>query len=83
MKHHQLKIEPKYIDAIFDGSKTFEIRKNDRDFQSGDNVTLTEIPRSDHAWPRSVTKTIGFLTDYEQKPGYVVFSLISESKDNA
>lgn len=37
---HELKIWPQYYHRVKDGSKTFEIRKNDRDFQVGDTVIL-------------------------------------------
>ncbi len=39
---HELKIYPKYFNAILNGSKPFEIRKNDRNFHVGDNVLLKE-----------------------------------------
>lgn len=39
---HELKIYPKYFEAVLDGSKTFEIRKNDRNFHVGDNIFLRE-----------------------------------------
>lgn len=41
-KTHELKIYPKYFEAILDGKKTFEIRKDDRDFQVGDSIVLKE-----------------------------------------
>ncbi|WP_032470160.1 DUF3850 domain-containing protein [Vibrio metoecus] len=40
-KHHTLKIEPRYLDAVLSGLKTFEIRKNDRDYCVGDTFVLT------------------------------------------
>lgn len=40
--NHELKIWPQYYSRVKDGSKTFEIRENDRGFQSGDTVTLLE-----------------------------------------
>ena len=41
-KTHELKIYPKYFEAILDGKKTFEIRKNDRYFHVGDRIVLKE-----------------------------------------
>lgn len=35
MTTHRLKIFVKYADAIMSGAKTFEIRKNDRDYEVG------------------------------------------------
>jgi hypothetical protein len=39
---HSLKTWPKYFRAIIDGSKKFELRKNDRDFHVGDTLKLEE-----------------------------------------
>jgi len=39
---HELKIWPQYYEAVANGSKTFELRKNDREFQKGDEVVLKE-----------------------------------------
>lgn len=39
---HELKIWPQYFCRVKDGSKTFEVRKNDRGFQPGDFVKLRE-----------------------------------------
>lgn len=39
---HELKILPDYYWEVFLGHKTFEIRKNDRDFKTGDMVILKE-----------------------------------------
>ena len=43
MKHHDLKIRSAYYQAVLDGIKTFEIRKDDRQFRPGDTVKLREI----------------------------------------
>lgn len=39
---HELKIWPKFYRRVADGSKTFEVRNNDRDYQRGDGVILNE-----------------------------------------
>lgn len=40
MKAHILKTDPDVFDQILDGSKTFEIRKNDRSYEVGDYLVL-------------------------------------------
>lgn len=39
---HKLKILPRFFAAVCDGTKTFEVRKNDRGFQMGDILELQE-----------------------------------------
>lgn len=43
---HKIKILQRYISRIIDGTKTFEIRKNDRDYQVGDVIEF-DIIRDD------------------------------------
>ncbi|MBO0962511.1 DUF3850 domain-containing protein [Neobacillus sp. MM2021_6] len=71
---HDLKILPEYFSAVREGLKTFEIRKNDRDYQVGDTVELLEYDR-DHYTGDSLLCEITYITNYEQKEGYVVFSI--------
>jgi len=40
MNHHILKIATEHYNNVASGTKTFEIRVNDRAFQKGDTVTL-------------------------------------------
>jgi hypothetical protein len=42
MTTHQLKTWPEYFDAILEGRKQFEYRRNDRNFQVGDFLCLRE-----------------------------------------
>lgn len=37
---HELKCHPQYFARLADGSKTFEIRRNDRGYQAGDELLL-------------------------------------------
>lgn len=43
MKTHRLKVFIKYADAIMNGSKTFEIRKNDRGYKVGDKIVFSVV----------------------------------------
>lgn len=42
MTEHELKILPEFFDAVVHGVKTFELRKNDRNFAVGDILLLKE-----------------------------------------
>ena len=42
MQVHYLKIWPVFFDRVVSGEKTFEIRRNDRDFSAGDMLCLQE-----------------------------------------
>ena len=44
MKTHELKCHPHFFAAIAAGKKTFEIRRNDRDYRIGDMLNLRRRP---------------------------------------
>ena len=81
---HELKILPQYFDKVLDREKTFEIRKNDRDFQVGDIVKLKEWSKFLEKYTgRELLAEITYITNYEQKEGYVVFStrILEDKRD--
>lgn len=43
--HHELKTWKKYFAALWEGTKNFELRKDDRNFENGDLLTLKEYDR--------------------------------------
>lgn len=49
MKTHRLKVFIKYADAIMSGAKTFEIRKNDRDYEVGDKIVFDVVTNEGYA----------------------------------
>lgn len=42
MTAHELKTDPKPFSEVFDGRKTFDIRRDDRGFEVGDMLILRE-----------------------------------------
>lgn len=90
---HELKIWPQFYSRVNDGSKTFEVRHNDRNFQFGDTVTLREFDPTpmNEVVPGSPPKgytdspllrfTIGYVFVLDQKT--VVFSLLPIKKSKS
>ncbi len=76
-KLHELKISPENFEEVIYKTKLYEIRKNDRNFKMGDYLDLQEYSNGRYTG-RSFYCRIGYVSEYEQKPGYVVFSLIHE-----
>lgn len=102
MKLHEIKLLEQYARAKKDGIKPFEIRKNDRDYQVGDlvkyNIVEQYIAGKDMPTQDSEDKElceyfdnrvfkIKYITNYEQKEGYIVFTnegfYIGEQKPNS
>lgn len=76
---HELKCRPEYFARIGTGQKTFEIRRNDRDYQVGDILLLKEHD-PDKGWPdhgayETIRAEITYITSYEQKEGFVVMGI--------
>lgn len=76
---HDIKILPEYFDKVIDGSKTFEIRENDRDYQVGDILFIHEYMMShEHGnyetggW---ILAEITYITNYNQKDNYIVMGI--------
>jgi hypothetical protein len=76
---HHIKIERAHYDNVRSGRKTFEIRLNDRGYQANDVVVLTpltNINTTDITLPK-LEAIIGYVTPFQQKDGWVVFSLLN------
>lgn len=76
---HELKCWPEYFARIGTGQKTFEIRRNDRDFQVGDILILKEYDPAkgwpDHGSYETIRAEIIYMSSYEQKDGFVVLGI--------
>ena len=80
MNWHYLKSLSKYFRAVEAGSKTFEIRKNDRHFKVGDKIVLWEHKSENKklmATGRFLIRKISHITAFPDglRPGYVVLGL--------
>lgn len=73
---HELKIHPQHFESVNYGRKTFEIRDaTDRRFNVGDTVLLREYNPKENVYTERVEAVqITYVTTYEQKKGFVVFS---------
>jgi len=45
---HRIKIQKCYLMHILEGKKTFEIRRNDRDYQVGDTIRFLPLEDEDY-----------------------------------
>lgn len=73
---HQLKIERKYFSQIVDGSKTFEVRKDDRDYQTGDYLALNEVCEGEYTGFSMLVMVTSLLNDPKFcKSGFVIMSI--------
>lgn len=72
-----VKLNIPFFDEVLSGNKKFEIRNNDRDYQQGQAIVLREYDADNKLFTgRELVKIIGFVTDFAQQDGYVVFSLL-------
>lgn len=74
---HEIKILPKYFEAAaIDHTKKFELRKNDRDYKTGDIVKLREWDGRKYTGREYTTEIIYVLKDcpeYGLMDGYCIF----------
>lgn len=78
MKTHYLKTIQPYFDEVKFGKKKFEFRKNDRDFNVGDEVYLEEYDATSKYYSGFVLRGIitYVLKDYNGiQDGYAVLSI--------
>jgi hypothetical protein len=78
---HELKILPRYFKSILDGTKNFELRKNDRDYKVGDNLVLHEYAHGMYTGRKAYRKITYILQggEYGLDKDYVVLSLKSNA----
>ena len=79
MKTHNLKLNIEFCDDVLSGRKSFEIRENDRGYQTGDHIKF--IPVDEHYFvikheiQNKIYEIIYVLNGWGLKNGYVVFGI--------
>ncbi len=90
---HDLKVHPRFMDALLDGTKNFDVRRDDRFFAVGDTLRLVEwdgkrmscVCDRDECFSRGrvALRRVSFILpggDYGIERGFVVLGL--ERPDN-
>ncbi len=77
---HDLKTYTKYFNQLQQGEKTFELRKDDRDYKVDDIITLSDYcPLKDEYLGRCLSyRIIGILSNCEEfglMKGYCILSI--------
>lgn len=79
MTVHYLKIKPEYYKDVECGLKTFELRKNDRNFQVGDVLMLIKLDgegnETDQVCKVKVTYILKDCPQYGLKDGYAILGI--------
>jgi len=80
MATHQLKVWSEYMDDLLNGSKTFELRFNDRNFQVGDFLSLMEYDKENQKYlSRELCVKITYILDNSVfdalKEGYIIMGI--------
>lgn len=77
-KTHVLKCWKRYFEALINGSKTFEIRRDDRGFGVGDVLELHETLEDGTYTSRVFWADVTYITSAPEfvLPGYVVMSIV-------
>ena len=77
---HELKTWPSYFNEVKAGRKTFEVRQNDRNFESGDVLVLREFhPGTQEYTGRELAFKAGYILHGDQfgiEAGTCVIALI-------
>jgi len=79
MKIHELKTHKEYFNLILHGKKSWELRKDDRDFEPGDELLLREFDKLELNFTgRILHRKVDYIFKAGQfglEDGYVIMSL--------
>lgn len=77
---HDLKISPEWFETVKSGVKTFEVRKDDRDFKPNDVLLLREFDGTKYTG-RQLKADVRFVLRGEYcREGYCIMSIVVREK---
>ena len=80
MKMHKLKLNIEFCDEVFNGQKTFEIRYNDRGYQTGDRIKFIPVDDQNNIINHKILNTeyeiTYVLNGWGLKNGYVALAIM-------
>lgn len=82
---HALKCWPEYFKALDNGTKSFELRKDDRPFHTEDKIILQEYdPKTEKYTGEELTFRISYIlrdaSKFGLKPGFCILGLAIPTK---
>ena len=77
---HNIKLEIKFCDAVLNGKKTFEVRKNDRNYKRGDLIKFVPVTSGfhiplEHPIMNKTYEITYVLSGWGIEKGFCVFSI--------
>lgn len=83
MTTHEVKTVNPYFQKVWNNTKTFEIRLNDRDYKEGDMIILKEYdPDTKEYSGRTIHGKVGYVVEYFEglADDYVAFSIYVDKR---
>ena len=84
MTIHELKTWKEYFEEVFNGRKTFEVRKNDRNFKKGDIIILQEWDNETQDYTgRQMARGVSYILQGGQfgiENGFVVMAMFTPER---
>ncbi len=79
MKEHEIKLNHRFCDAVYNGVKTFEIRYDDRGYEVGDVVRFVPVDDSGNVTSHEIKYESYVITyillDWGLSSGYIAFAI--------
>lgn len=83
--YHEIKLRIEFCDAVLKGIKSFEIRKNDRGYQTGDLIRFIPVDETTVTVPHPISdeqfRIMYILNGWGLQDGYVALAIEKVPKD--